>query len=100
MDPLFSQTVVRPPDTLDRIRRALIGSLHVNLSEEDLAYETKLDETVGLDSVAVLEFVAALEQEFGITFAPEMLTIEVVRDLSRLASYIDELLARSDIREP
>ncbi|MGP0076057.1 MAG: acyl carrier protein [Bryobacteraceae bacterium] len=97
MDPLFSQAGVRSPDTLDRIRRVLIFSLHLNLREEDLAYETKLDETVGLDSVAVLEFVAALEQEFGITFDPEMLTIEVVRDLSRLASYIDELLARRDI---
>ena len=100
MDPLSSQAIVRSPDTLDRIRRALIGSLHLNLSEQDLAYETKLDETMGLDSVAVLEFVAALEQEFGITFDPEMLTIEVVRDLRRLAFYIDELRARSDIGEP
>ena len=100
MDPLSSQAIVRSPDTLDRIRRALIGSLHLNLSEQDLAYETKLDENMGLDSVAVLEFVAALEQEFGITFDPEMLTIEVVRDLRRLAFYIDELRARSDIGEP
>ena len=97
MDPLFSQTAVRSPETLDRIRRVLIGSLHLNLREEDLAYETKLDETVGLDSVAVLEFVAAMEKEFEITFDPEMLTIDLVRDLNRLASYIDELVARRDI---
>jgi len=79
---------------MDRIRRIFIRSLHLNLSEEDLAYEDKLDETVGLDSVAVLEFVAALEKEFEIKFEPEMLTLELVRDLKQLAAYIDERSAR------
>lgn len=75
--------------TLDRIRRIFIESLHLNLRAEDLAYGDKLDEVVALDSVAVLEFVAALEKEFEIAIEPEMLTIEVVRDLRQLAAYID-----------
>lgn len=75
---------------MDRIRRVFIKSLHLNLREEDLAYEDKLDETAALDSVAVLEFVAELEKEFEVTFEPELLTIELVRDLKRLTEYIDQ----------
>ena len=81
-------------DTMDRIRRVFIESLHLNLREEDFSYEAKLDESVGLDSVAVLDFVAALENEFGLTFEPEMLTIDRVRDLKELAAYVDERTAR------
>jgi acyl carrier protein len=71
-----------------RIRKVLIDALSLNLEEEDLRYSKKLDELVGLDSLAVLEFVAALEKEFGITIEPEQLELEVLRDLERLAAYI------------
>lgn len=81
-------------NTIGRIRRVFIESLHLNLREEDFSYEAKLDEAVGLDSVAVLEFVAALEKEFGIAFEPEMLTIQLVRDPKELAAYVDQRAAR------
>jgi acyl carrier protein len=81
-------------DTMGRIRRVFIESLHLNLREEDFSYEVKLDEAAGLDSVAVLEFVTAIEKEFGITFEPEMLTIALVRDLKKLTAYVDDRTAR------
>lgn len=71
-----------------RIRKVLIDALSLNLKEEDLRYSKKLDELVGLDSLAVLEFVTALEKEFGITIEPEQLELEVLRDSERLAAYI------------
>lgn len=77
--------------TMDRIRRVFIESLRLNVREEDLPYEHKLDEAVGLDSIAVLEFVAALEKEFGIEIEPEFLEIDFLRDLPRLANYIEDL---------
>jgi acyl carrier protein len=85
-------------DTIARIRRVLLDSLHLNLREEDFSYQAKLDESVGLDSVATLEFVTALEKEFGITFEPEMLTIQLVRDLPELAAYVDQRTARREAR--
>ena len=78
-------------ETIDRIRRVFIASLRLNLTEEDLPYEQKLDEAAGLDSIAVLEFVAALEKEFGIELEPEFLEIDLLRDLPRLAAYIEHL---------
>jgi acyl carrier protein len=94
MEQLVKDAGSESGNTIGRIRRVFIESLHLNLREEDFSYEAKLDEAVGLDSVAVLEFVIAIEKEFGITFEPEMLTIELVRDLNHLAAYVDEQLAR------
>jgi acyl carrier protein len=86
-------------DTMDRIRRVFIDSLHLNLREEDVSYEAKLDEAVGLDSVAALEFVTAIEKEFGITFEPEKITIELVRDLEGLTAYVDRRATRRSASE-
>ena len=94
MEPLLKDAGHPSRDTMDRIRRVFIQSLHLNLSEEDFNYEAKLDESVGLDSVAVLEFVTALEKEFGVEFEPEMLTIDLVRNLKDLAAYLEERTAR------
>ncbi|HTS47739.1 MAG TPA: acyl carrier protein [Bryobacteraceae bacterium] len=94
MEPLPGMAGLRSPQTLDRIRRVFIESLHLNVQGEDLADLEQLKEAAGLDSVAVLEFVAALEKEFDIRLEPEMLTIEVVGDLKQLAAYIDERSAQ------
>jgi acyl carrier protein len=86
-------------DTMDRIRRVFIDSLQLNLREEDFSYEAKLDEAAGLDSVAAIEFVTAIEKEFGITFEPEKLTIELMRDLKELTAYVDQRTTRRSASE-
>lgn len=80
--------------TMDRVRRVFIESLRLNIGEQDLPYEQKLDEVAGLDSIAVIEFVAALEKEFSFEIEPEHLELGFVRDLPQLASYIEQRLAR------
>ena len=75
-------------DVARRIRKVLIRSLSLNLSEADLRYTDKLDEVAGLDSLAVLEFLTALEKEFHITIDPERMNLETLRDLPTLAGYI------------
>jgi acyl carrier protein len=90
VEPLLTNPGPASPQTMDRILRVFIDSLHLNLRAEEFSYDDKLDHIVGLDSVAVIEFVAALEKEFGITFEPEMLRIALVRDLPPLAAYIDQ----------
>ena len=98
MEPLLSDTSSGSRDTMDRIRRVFVESLHLNLRPEDFSYEDKLDESVALDSVAAIEFIIALEQEFGITFEPEILSIEVVRSIQELADYIDARQQRAGRR--
>jgi acyl carrier protein len=86
---------VSSSETVDRIRRVFVESLHLNVNPKELDYEHKLDEFAGLDSLAVLEFVAALEKEFGITIEPELLRLDFVRDLSQIAAYIDGRAAQA-----
>lgn len=76
-------------DTASRIRRVFVASLGLNLSEAELDYERKLGEYAGLDSLAVLEFITALEKEFGITIEPELLRMDFVSDLRELAAYVE-----------
>jgi acyl carrier protein len=81
-------------ETMDRLRRIFIEALHLNISERDLPYETPLDEAAGLDSIALLEFVTAVEAEFGVAIEPQCLELEFIRDLRRLASYLEERIRR------
>lgn len=82
-----------PQDIARRVREVFIRSLSLNLAEPELPYGEKLDEMAGLDSLAVLEFLTALEKEFGITLDPELLDLGTLRDLRALATYIENRLA-------
>jgi acyl carrier protein len=73
---------------LQRLRRSASTSLNLNLTAEELATLTRLDEVTGFDSLTVLEFVLAIEKEFGLTFQADELRTEFLADLPRLAEYI------------
>jgi hypothetical protein len=55
MEQLVKDAASGSLDTMQRIRRIFIESLHLNLREEDFSYEAKLDEAAGLGSVAVAQ---------------------------------------------
>lgn len=78
------------PEVAARIRRVLIESLSLEMDEGEISYAEKLDEVTGLDSMAVLEFLAALEKEFGVVLDPEHLELDSLKDLNRLAAIIGE----------
>jgi acyl carrier protein len=90
MEPLLNGVVPASRETMDRIRRVFVESLQLNVRAQDLPYEQKLDEVVGLDSLAILEFVTAVEKEFGVTIEPEWLRIDFLRNLPQLAAYIED----------
>jgi acyl carrier protein len=78
------------PGTLDRIHKVFAESIPVSAGEEDLPHELKLDVAASLDSIAVLEFMTAVEQEFGIELEPEFLEFDFLRDLPALAAYLED----------
>jgi acyl carrier protein len=77
-------------DTMARIRRVFVESLHLNVRDDQVAYEQMLEEVAILDSIALLEFVTAVEKEFGIKMDPQLLDFDFLRDLPALASYIEQ----------
>ena len=77
-----------PDLVLERLRRLASSALNLNLTAEELAALTRLDEVTGFDSLSVLEFVSAVEKEFGLTFEAGELRADFLADLPRLAEYI------------
>lgn len=76
--------------TMARIRRVFIESLHLNVPDNQVPYEQMLEDVAILDSIALLEFVTAVEKEFGLKLDAELLDFDFLRDLPALASHIDQ----------
>jgi acyl carrier protein len=75
-----------------RLQSLAARSLQLNLSAEELATVTRLDEVAGLDSLTILEFVSAVEKEFGITFEASEMRADILVDLPVLAERISRRL--------
>ena len=75
-------------EAMARIRRVFVESTGMGVPPEELSYEKWLEETAILDSIAVLEFVTALEKEFGATIEQKFLEFDFLSDLPGLASYL------------
>ncbi len=80
---------------LQRLRQLSRSVLNLNLSPEEMAGLIRLDEVAGLDSLTILNLVAAVEKEFHITLTAAELKIEALADLPRLAAHIASLQERS-----
>ena len=76
-------------DILSRLRGIFVESLGLNLPQEEVRGVTRLSEIAGIDSMAALSFVAAVEKEFHIVIEPEMLELDFIEDLPRLAAYVE-----------
>jgi acyl carrier protein len=77
-------------DTLDAVRSVVIEILGVEDRAESITAATPLLGSLPeLDSMAVLEVVAALEARFGITVDDEEVTAEVFETLASLAALVD-----------
>jgi acyl carrier protein len=73
----------------ERIASRIVSTLSLNIDPAKLHEgDACLDQFFGFDSLAVLEVVAALEEEFGIEFEPERLELSLLTDLTRLADYV------------
>ena len=73
----------------NRIKKVLVHKLLPDLSSEDIKDNTLLIGLgVGVDSVATLEFVVALEEEFRISVDEKEISPELLATVSTIADYI------------
>jgi len=75
--------------TDERVLAVLNRSLNARISPQQWEATQRLDESLGMDSMAVLEFVAGLEHEFGIRFPPDDLVFDLFNDRTRIVAYLD-----------
>ncbi|MFC0532173.1 acyl carrier protein [Phytohabitans kaempferiae] len=80
--------------TLADVKAVLVEVLGIEERAESLDGATPLLGSLPeLDSMAVLEVVAALEQRFGITIDDDDVTAEVFETLGTLAAFVDGKLS-------
>ncbi len=74
--------------TVEDLRKVLLESLELDSRDEHLAEAERIQDVVAMDSVALLQFVVALEVKYGISLEEDWLTIDRLTDLPALARYI------------
>lgn len=81
-------------ETANRILWVFIQCLDLNLTPDELAGVSDLRSVTGLDSLALLRFVAGLEKEFAHQIDPERLKLAFLVDLRVLTDYFAKYLRR------
>ena len=72
-----------------RIKKVLVQKLLQGLGPDDIENDTSLIELgVGADSVATLEFVVALEEEFQISIDEDEINPELLATVGNISDYI------------
>lgn len=80
--------------TVERVIKLVSGLLGIEDRAPDFTASTPLFGSLPeLDSMAVVELVAALETEFGIEIADDEITGEVFETMGSLAAFVDAKLA-------
>jgi acyl carrier protein len=81
-------------DTVDAVKAVVVEILGVEDRADSITVETPLLGSLPeLDSMAVLEVVAALEARFGITVDDDEVTAEAFETLGSLATLVEEKLS-------
>lgn len=79
----MSQTVV------NQLKTIVADKLDVNLKLEEIDENASLfEDGLGLDSIATVEFIALIEEDFGIEFGDGELNPELFSNLKVLADFI------------
>ena len=83
------------PECLNhRIKRLIVGTLGLEVAPEEIPDdETIFGNGTEIDSIATLEIIVAIEEEFGITVEDDELTADLFASVATLEAYIADRLA-------
>lgn len=73
----------------ERLKHIIANDLDVNVSEDSIQEDDSLLEGgVGLDSVAVMEFISIIEEKFDFEFSDDELSMEPFQSLNTLGAFV------------
>jgi acyl carrier protein len=76
-------------DVVQRLKQILVRDLLLNVTLDEIRDDySLLDEGLALDSIVLEEFIAQIEDQFGMHFDERMLKKEVFSNLSTLATVV------------
>ncbi len=74
---------------MSQLKRIIAEKLDVNLKAEEIDETASLfEDGLGLDSIAIVEFIALIEKHFNIQFADTELNTESFSNLKVLADFV------------
>ena len=78
------------PERLNhRIKQLIVTTLGLEVTPEEIPDDEALfSGGMDIDSIATLEIVSAIEEEFGITVEDDELTVELFDSVATLAAYV------------
>jgi acyl carrier protein len=81
--------MARMSETKDRLRKVMVEALDLGIDPQTIP-DKDLVATLGLDSINTIEYLIWVEGEFNIEIADEDLSIDLIDDLDKLASYVED----------
>jgi len=76
-------------EVIDQIKTLIANELDANLTVAEIGEQDSLfEDGLGLDSVAIVEFITILEDRFGVQFSESDLTSEMFRNISTIADFV------------
>ena len=80
-----------------RVKATVVAVLDLKVSADEIPDDGLLfGGTSNVDSMATLEIICALEEEFSVEVADEDLRVELFASVSSIADYLMDVLASSD----
>ena len=85
-----------------RVKTTIVGALKLEIEPDQIADDEILFETgLGVDSVAMMELIVALENEFEVEFSDELIRIENFESVNSIVTLLVPLLEDSRMeKEP
>lgn len=76
-------------EVVDQIKELIASELDANLTVAEIGEGDSLfEDGLGLDSVAIVEFITILEDRFNVQFSDTDLTSEMFRNISTIADFV------------
>jgi len=74
---------------INQLKYIIAEELDMNLKQEEIKEDVSLfEEGLGLDSIAVMEFISSIETHFNFQFSDDELSLEPFKNLSTVAQFI------------
>jgi len=91
---------INTEDIRQRIKSIIADDLDVNIDIKDIKEDVSLyDDGLGLDSIAMVNFIVILEKKFNINFEENEISSKLFSNISDLAEFIN-LKIKADINGP
>lgn len=79
-------------DVVKQIKEMIVERCFLSISPDDIGDDDSLMDSVGLDSVQILEVVVGLEEIFGITFEDTDFNLENFLSVNAISNYVRDRL--------